>query len=85
VVYVFLYVRYCLVGLIPQKTINTIDAFEQTQLFHPNNSYISPGFKFLYNVKNSWWITATAKGWIVAQNIGAAPGFDIGVAYKIEK
>jgi hypothetical protein len=82
-----LYVAFNFDGAINAQSIdnNVLDEFDKTQLYHPNAEYISPGLKFLFNVKNNWWITATAKGGIVAKNIGAAPGLDIGFAYKIEK
>jgi hypothetical protein len=56
-----------------------------TQLYNYNAAYVSPGFKFLYNVKSDWWLTATVKGGLAAQNIAAFPGLDVGLAYKIEK
>lgn len=82
-----LYVAFNFDGALNTSEINYsyLPSFEATQLYHPNASYISPGFKFLYNVKENWWLTATAKGGIVARNIGAFPGLDLGVAYRIEK
>jgi hypothetical protein len=66
-------------------SFNTPQKVDETQLYHPNAEYISPGFKVLFNVKDNWWLTATAKGGIAAKNIGAFPGLDLGIAYKIEK
>ena len=82
-----LYVAFNFDGAIntEARVVSSPQKFEETQLYSPYAEYISPGLKFLYNAKNNWWITATAKGGVVARNIGAFPGLDIGIAYKIEK
>lgn len=84
-----LYVAFNFDGALNTETQSQLTTTEVkqigAQLYNQNAAYISPGFKFLYNVKSDWWLTATVKGGVVAQNIGAFPGIDIGLAYKIEK
>jgi hypothetical protein len=82
-----LYVVFNFDGAINSEVIkyNAVPSFDATQLYHPNAQYLSPGFKFLYNVKRNWWITATTKFGVFARNIGAFPGLDLGIAYKREK
>ena len=71
--------------------VNTSDLDEpdlptlNSNLYNYNGQYVSPGIKISYNVFSNFWINVASFGAVFAENQGAAPSLNVGLAYNRKK
>lgn len=55
---------------------------QNSNLYNFNGQFVSPGIKLSLNVFSDFWVNVAAFGAVFAENQGAAPSLNVGIAYN---